>query len=88
MRYRNAIIVLGVLIAVTLSPFIGIPRSWKEGLAILFGLLISTLAYVGTRTKTAPASPKAFFGEKTDTSAVVKPESVEPVSSDNSANPQ
>lgn len=56
MKYKNAIIVLGVLVAIILSPFIGIPRSWKEGVAIVLGLLISVLAYVGDRFKTERAS--------------------------------
>jgi hypothetical protein len=90
MRYRNAIIVLGVLIAVTLSPFIGVPRSWKEGLAIVFGLLISVLAYVGTRTKTASASPEVLFGGATRGNRVSASESVETESqsSETSSNPQ
>jgi len=54
MKYKNAIITLGILIAIMLSPFIGIPRSWKEGVAIILALLISTLAYIGSRSKTVP----------------------------------
>jgi len=42
---------LGVLVALILSPFIGIARSWKEGIAILFGLLITVLTYLSTRVK-------------------------------------
>ena len=51
MKYRNAIITFGILTAIILSPFIGIPRSWKEGVAIIFALCISTLAYLSNRTK-------------------------------------
>lgn len=54
MKYKNAIITLGILIAIILSPFIGIPRSWKEGIAIILALLVSTLAYIGSRAKATP----------------------------------
>jgi len=57
MKYKNAIVSLGVLIAIILSPFIGISRSWKEGIAILLGLLISTLTYISTRTKRVTPAP-------------------------------
>ena len=80
MRYKNAIMTLGILVALILSPFIGIARSWKEGIAILFGLLISVLTYLSTRVK------NEIHTEET----VVKIDSVEPVevSDINQVNPQ
>jgi hypothetical protein len=88
MRYKNAIIVLGVLIAVTLSPFIGIPRSWKEGLAIFLGLLISTLAYVGTRAKAPSISLTTSFAPTPVSSEAVKSQSGVSTDSEISSNPQ
>lgn len=56
MKYKNAIISLGILIAVILSPFIGVPRSWKEGTAIVLALLVSVLAYISSRPKAKSVS--------------------------------
>lgn len=57
MKYKNAIITLGILIAISLSPFIGIPRSWKEGIAIVLALFVSMLAYIGSRVKVQKVLP-------------------------------
>lgn len=76
MKYRNAIITLGILIAIILSPFIGVPRSWKEGVAIILALCVSMLAYIGSRASTVSA-----VSARVSSTAPVSPET-------HSSNPQ
>lgn len=89
MKYKNAIIVLGVLVAIILSPFIGVPRSWKEGVAILLGLLISVLAYVGSHIKKDRVSkPSSVINSVSNQTTQTKPVETEAVSGDVSINSQ
>ncbi len=67
MRYRNAIITLCLLSAFSLSPFIGLPRSWKEGVALVLALSSALLAYLSGRVgvSTPPVVPKDMTQEGT-----------------------
>ncbi len=47
MRRNRAITIFGIIVAVT--PFLGFPSGFKNFLFVLFGLLISVLAYLALR---------------------------------------
>lgn len=66
MKYKNLIILFGVLIAIIASSFVGLPRSWKDGAVILLALTISVLAYL-------PPKREAVIERKAEPQAEVPP---------------